>query len=477
MTTDAEARVLNSATPAIPVAAVASWAWALGVGALTAAVYTWYSAWQWTHYAVKSWDLGIFTELFQRYAAWQAPIVDIKGPGFNLLGDHFHPLLVVFTPVFALFPHAFTLLVIQNLCFGAAAAILTRTARRLLGPVLGVALGCAFGLSWGLQYAVDAQFHEIALAVPLLTASLCALLERRWAWAIGCAALLVFVKEDLGWTVAVIAALIAIRARNPRALWLAVWGVGWFAIATFVVLPALNPGHSYGYNDAFAPLAALSSTTFWTLAPPVCVLLIACTGGLMLRSPIAFVVLPTLAWRTTVDSPNYWGLEWHYNAVLMPVAFAALIDGALLLRRSPRRWLHGFGRWAPWVASGLAAASLVVNIPSSAFTGHLPLLSAVIQSAPNPRAAAAGAAVAAIPDGATVETDIGLMSYVVDDHLTYFIENANPAPGCILLDRLAGHDPVSWAGVLDAAERLHPGIPYVIRYHDAGYQLACRSVH
>jgi uncharacterized membrane protein len=165
---------------------------------VTTAAYTAFSALQWRSFAAPSWDLGIFTQLARQYAALEAPIVTIKGEGFNLLGDHFHPLLMLLAPIFAVFPHAFTLLVVQNALFGVAAAALTYGAVRLLGPSTGTLFGLAFGLSWGLQGAVEAQFHEIAFAVPLLALSLTAFLLRKWVACLLWAMPLVFVRRTSG---------------------------------------------------------------------------------------------------------------------------------------------------------------------------------------------------------------------------------------------------------------------------------------
>ena len=43
--------------------------------------------------APGSWDLGIFTEYVRQLAHLHAPVVNIRGAGFNLLGDHFQPIV------------------------------------------------------------------------------------------------------------------------------------------------------------------------------------------------------------------------------------------------------------------------------------------------------------------------------------------------------------------------------------------------
>ena len=150
------------------------------MGSLATALYCALSWSQWIRWDVPSWDNAIFTQLLSSYAAGEGPVVDIKGDGFNLLGDHFHPLLIVLTPVYALFPSALTPMIVQNVLFGASAAVITRCAARAMHPAPAAAIGVAYALSFGLQNAVAVQFHEIALAVPLLAPGLRALRERRW---------------------------------------------------------------------------------------------------------------------------------------------------------------------------------------------------------------------------------------------------------------------------------------------------------
>ena len=155
--------------------------WALGAvcALLAAGLFSWMSVGQWERWDSPSWDLAIFSQLAQDYAHLRAPIVDIKGHGFNLLGDHFHPLLIVLAPIYAVFPSALTLMILQDVLFGSSAAVVTRCALYVLRPAPAVAIGVAYAASFGLQNAVAVQFHEIALAVPLLAFSLTALLREK----------------------------------------------------------------------------------------------------------------------------------------------------------------------------------------------------------------------------------------------------------------------------------------------------------
>ena len=447
-------------------AAATVWALPAGVGALVAALSTVYSLAQWRSFVVRSWDLGIFTQLAARYADLEAPIVHIKGPEYHLLGDHFHPLLVLLGPAYAVAPHAFTLLVVQNVLFGLAAAVVTRAAVPLLGRVVGVLVGVAFGLSWGLQYAVEAQFHEIAFAVLLLAVALVGVLRERWRTAALAAALLVLVKEDLGLTTAVLGVVMAWRARRLSLLWLSAWGAAGFVLATKVVLPALNPDGEWAYGGRVDVLTALSDPlalyapakayTLW--------LLVVVTGAIALRSPFVLLAAPTLAWRFLSTEPGYWEPTWHYSAVLLPIAFVAMLDGIDRARRGRVRWLRQYSRYAPVV--GLTASLMLLpQLPLWQLTNPGLHFSA-------PREQAARDTLAVIPDGAVVETDVGLMSYLVDRTDLYYLGNENPVPEYLLIDRQAGGTPQEWGDVLQVAQLLHPEARFEVVHVQDGYEVA-----
>ncbi|MFS4504900.1 DUF2079 domain-containing protein [Clavibacter sp. Sh2141] len=443
------------------------------VAALVTAVYVLYSALEWRRFTVKSWDLGIFTQLADDYAHLRAPIVSIKGDGFNLMGDHFHPILVLLGPVHAVWPHAFALLVVQAVLIGISVVGVGRLAGRVVGRWGAITVAAAYGLSWGIQGAVAFQFHEIAFALPLLAFALDAVIARRALAAALWAAPLVFVKEDLGLTVAVLGAILALTLHRRVGLALAAWGVVWFALATAVILPAFNREARWDYAsklDAGGALADPLGTIAGLLLAPkletVAFLLLA-GAFIAVRSPLLLLVLPTLAWRFLSPTESYWAPGYHYDAVLMPIVFAAAIDGVARARAGRQSWLHTASRaTVPVIA--VAAIALAVRSPMAELAGPT-----IWQ--PAPRAAEAQAALDQVPAGASVLSDIGLMSYLVDDHEVFWLGNpGNPAPEYVVIDTLGGG---LGPGALNAdqyGEATQAGTTYEIVYAEAGYQVARR---
>lgn len=461
---------------------VAAWAGPLVVALLAAATYVTYSVLQWRRFESPSWDLGIFTQLARRYAHLEAPIVTIKGDGFNLLGDHFHPLLTVLGVPYRLFPHALTLLVVQGLLFAASTYVVGRHAVRLLGALQGTLVGAAYAVSFGLVGAVAAQFHEIAFAVPLLALSLVALLRERWLAAALWAAPLVFVKEDLGLTVAALGLVLwwKMRGRDTQrpslGLWLTGWGFGWTVLSTAVLIPALNTQDQWDYGSRIDVVGI--ATHPWTAITLLVdngskiitlLLLVAITGFIGVRSPILLVALPTIMWRFYADNGYYYGHTWHYSAVLMPVAFAALLDGVLLARRSPRPWLRRYSLAAAPVA--VAVAAMLVPQLDVARLGRPDEL-----WAQSDRAVEARQVLATIPDDATVETDIGLMSYLVDRTDVFYVGNANnPVPDYVLIDQYGGGWNPAPNDAAQYAQDRFAGTTFRIVYDAGGFQLAQRT--
>src|ERR1700683_733592 len=341
----------------------------------------------------SSWDLGIFTEYVKQYANLRAPIVDIRATGFNLLGDHFQPIVAVLAPVFRVFPSAATLLVAQALLAAVSVFAVSQAAREKLGTGPGRAIAIAYGFSWGLQQMVNFDFHEIAFAVPLLAFSLSALARGRTRAVVWWALPLVFVKEDQGFTVAAIGLYLVLsglrgpapdrgtagppaatsgtmqdaEASEPEAgedpatdrepatspppddrgrilagQFLLLWGFAWSFLAIAVIIPHFNPAHQYDYwsdGGILAPGGHVSVFGLigqfmhaWPDKLQTLVMLLLPTAFIPLRAPIAPIPVPSLLLRFMSTDSSFWGTVWHYNATVMPILFIAAVDALARIR-------------------------------------------------------------------------------------------------------------------------------------------------
>ena len=493
--------------------AVSAWWLPAVIACAVAALYISFSLAQWRTLSDPSWDLAIFTEAAQAYSRFEAPIVSIKGPGYNLLGDHFHPILMLLGPIFRFFPSAFTLLIVQDLLIAASVLPIARLAQRFLGRGGAVLVGLAYGLGWGLQGAVAAQFHEVCVAVPLLACAGAAFVERRWGACMAWLAPVILVKEDLGLTVFVAGLALAWRRRGEdRSGMLASLAYALFGIVAFVVtvklfLPAMNPAGTWAYSlDGSATgagtamagaTAAREVPSLWQIlaVPSVKIVtlavLLAGAGVVGARSPWFALVLPTLAWRFagSVDAYYQWS-SWHYNAVLVPIAACALLDviaGWLAPAdapvglaaavetdadcANPAPASSGRRRALAWAAACVPAISLALTATSLPLW-KLPTLT------DSPRLDAAQGAIDAVPVGASVETDTTLLARLVPGRDVYWVGTTvgmDAPPEYVVVDRQS----YAWGGAeVDAeswASAAHPGHTYETIYSAQGFRVARRT--
>ena len=556
---------IRHSIPAVIVVVIGAW------------VMIYYSIVQWeTMKPVPSWDLAIFSELAKAYAHFQTPIVPVKGDGYNLLGDHFHPILILLGPIWRLFPTPLSLLITQDLLLAFSAWPLTRLASRLTNQWVAGGLGLVYVLSWGMQGAVAAQFHEIAFAMPLLAYASVAFVERRWGAVTAWSAPLVLVKEDMGLTVLMIGVAVILTsavpawyrsctvirpggrgadgldaagdtagnapedeaARNRRrglrlGVGMIVGGIAAFLFAIQVFLPAFNINGvwDYGLSSQDQP----TSPDALTHKAMVVVMLILTSGVVGVTSPWLLVVLPTLAWRFLGSVEFYWVWDnWHYNATLMPIALGALldvvarrrahgsyvadhpvrqvgVDGRAVVEPSaraagdasaadesdvdgPRRRPAAFPTWltVPMRHRFVVATSILTAVATGVLTApYLPLWQATNKNfdplaaeakqsdeakrTETHRVAVAHEAIATIPEGATVVTDLSLLAYLVPRAEVSWVGTSGPDKEYIVMSRNSSSQ---W-GTTNAAtwgeQHSKQGADYSLIFNKDGYQIAKRN--
>jgi uncharacterized membrane protein len=451
------------------------------IAALSFGAYFVISLFRLLQLAPGSYDFGIYTEYVKQLSQLHAPVVDVLGPGFNLLGNHFQVALGVLAPFFRVVPSAGTLLFFQALLAAVSVFPVVTAATALTGRSTGRLIGFAYAFSWGLQQMIDFDFHEIALAVPLLAFSVSAVARRRPVAAIAWAMPLVFVKEDQGFTVAaigvVLGATMAFRPPIPALPWgntkiapwgglfLVAWGLFWSAFAIIVIIPHFNPLHQYyfwgdggavGGGKPFSAGALLTQAGGgWPTKGQTLVLLLLPTAFAALGSPIALIALPSLLLRFVSTNTAFWGTAFHYNATVMPILFIAAAEAIARWRRaSALAWplKPGSGAAPPWPGASAAQTLEVFRAARAGIARHGgPLMAAIAVTLAfqfplsnlwhgstyklDAHVAADDAAMAVVPDGATVQTTLDLLAPLAARTDTFWIGNRdNPATQYIVFD-------------------------------------------
>jgi uncharacterized membrane protein len=458
--------------------------WLLAAG-LTI-VYLLISIARYERFAPTSWDLGLFTEEVKQYAHFHAPIDDARSPGYEILGEHFSPIVALLGPFFLVFPTPITLLVAQAALFALGAVPLVRLCAERIGPGAAHAIGAAYGLSFGLAEAVDADFHEVAFAVPIIAFSLCALLRGKHNQAAVWALLLVFAKEDLGITVVLpigIALILWGRALLGAAV--SVAGVAGTLLAVYWIIPSLSPTHTYEYwnkggcADPTRPGGARPVTCLigQSLQNPggkleLLFLLLSITAFVALRSPLVLFAVPNLGSRFITTNATFWGTAWHYNAVLMPILFVAAADGIMRARAAGALTAGSAGRrWARGVSAAMsrhgAVAMLAVAVaivPQYAYNQLFDPNTFTF----NARTQALGQAMAQVPDGVTVETTINMLAPLAARADAFWVGNPVPAdpPQYVVFDQVVSGFSPQIGDVPGFERQRYPAARYTVIYHD-----------
>jgi uncharacterized membrane protein len=372
------------------------------------AAYTWYALANHHRFGTAAWDLGIFTQAVDGYAHLHAPVADVRGRGFNLYGDHFHPIIATLVPLYRLHPRATTLLVAQAALLAWSIVPIGRLAVRRTGNLRGQAVAVGYGLSWGIQAALSFDFHEVAFAAPLLAYALVAFVEQRWRAGVAWTLPLLLVKEEMALVVLAIGLYLLWRRRWWAGAGLAVAGAVTFVLVVFVLIPHVNPEHLNPYVGSYqggqdgqalshrlphAPLLLFDNAekrdTLFRLG--------VVTGFLALRSPLWLLVVPSLLARFLSPLDFYWSSRYHYSLIFMPILFVAFLDAYPRLLASRFRFVRGYTE---------RSAAIVLTV-AIAMAQLYPLKDAVLSPVESwridPPTAAAYRLMARIPDGALVE--------------------------------------------------------------------------
>jgi len=318
--------------------------WAITIACL--AFYLYHAFGDQALYRTTGYDLGIFDQAVRAYAHFQAPMVPLKGAGYNIFGDHFHPIIAVLAPLYWIWDNVGMLLIAQAVLTALSVPVVYRFTRRRTGETMSLLIAAAYGFGWPLQGLIDFDFHEVAFATPLVALAIDALDRRDDRKMLIWCGLLLFVREDMGLLVSLIGLLVLLqrRGRGRLALGMIVAGGLAYWITTSLVIPHFSTAGGFAYGNQFGALGSSvgdaagniithpwhAIRVFFTpsVKTQTLMLLLLPFGLLSLRSPYAVLTLPLFAERFFNSRMNLWTTTFHYNALPWLILTMAMVDGA-----------------------------------------------------------------------------------------------------------------------------------------------------
>jgi uncharacterized membrane protein len=298
-------------------------------------------------------DLGVFDQVIWNSLQGRLFEGTILVGFASKLGNHFSPILLALVPFYAVWSDPIMLLVIQTGALALGAVPIYWFARKNLGQITALVVVAAYFLYPSTQYVNLFEFHEIALATPLLAFALYFLLNYRYAPFLLCLFLAIQTKEEVTFVGVAFGLYIGlIQHRFRFGFTLALLSGIWGAALLLYVIPffrGAENGSSYFFVDRYKYLGN---------SIPEIVLTIVTQPGLVIQHliiprkiefvlqllvPVVLVplaslsvfalALPTFAYLLVSDNPYQTSIQFQYTAPLIPIVFFALIDGLSKIRR------------------------------------------------------------------------------------------------------------------------------------------------
>jgi uncharacterized membrane protein len=213
-------------------------------------------------YASPGYDMGVFDQGVWLLSRFHAPFVTVMGR--DLFGDHTSFILLLAVPLYWVWPHAQTLLLLQTLLLaGAAVPIYLMARRRVQGVWMPTALAGAYLLNPALQWGNLEQFHPDSFLAPLAALAVFAAIEWKPRLLVVAVVAALLVKEDAAALVVPLG--LWVLARRDRRLGLAIvaGAVAWTAFAFLVVIRSLlGTASFYANRIPFGGVAGLLAAPF-----------------------------------------------------------------------------------------------------------------------------------------------------------------------------------------------------------------------
>ena len=419
---------------------------------LSAAGYSALSLYRHNHFASNAFDLAVQDQTVWGYSRFEFIYNTVLGIP-NLLGDHFHPILMVLAPFMWIWDSAGVLLVAQAVLLALAGIPIYLWAERELGLVAAIAFQAAYLCFWGVLAGVVYDFHHVVFAVPAISLALYATLTRRNLLLVAAVAVAMLTREDVAVTLIALGFyVLVIQRRWILGAALMAVNAAWFGLLLGVIIPSLGGGVSYRHwtYDALGtgPLNAAS----YVVQHPLASLKLLFTPAekarvwigsflafalLPLASPLLLVALPSFLERFWSSSPNFWSFHFQYSMLAAPILTFAAMDTCARIRRAwGGRLAIAATKLLPVAAVAASALLMFVVVrPFAEVTTYLP----------DSRVAEIQSCLSSIPADASVAASNALVPHLSHRDAIYLISVRSDADYIVV-------DPSTYSGFFTGEE-------------------------
>ncbi|WPR66287.1 DUF2079 domain-containing protein [Glutamicibacter protophormiae] len=441
----------------------------LGLVMLAAGIlYVVHSFLRFARFESRGYDLGIFDQAVRQYAMFKAPIVPVKGVDFNLLGDHFHPILAVLAPFYWIWNDPRMLGIVLALLLVSTAIPVYLFTRPRFGHLGALLTSAALLLWWPFQAIVNWDFHEIAFGVPIMAWIIWAFDKGRYWLVVGLSASLLLVREDMGITMVAVGIVLLFHRQWLKAALTAALGLLGYLAVTGYLIPLFSPEGEFSYWQYTAlgatagaavvflathPLQSIAILFDHQLKWALWLLTFLPLALLPFASPYVILGAPLFLSRLFNDRLNTWAPVYQYDAIMAPILIMSAVHvlGKLAVRFN---WRRARIIGPAWLLSISVIATLF-------FPMVFPLGKTVTGQGwpPAELITAKERAVAMVPDGVCIEaadslvphlttrTYVGLHGDIGDDLSSWMIIDFN-------VEELGGWDPLTPDQALERATEL-----------------------
>ena len=335
-------------------------------------VFSAFSILSFRNFSMSAYDIGIHAQAIWKLSTGNGLFNTVRG--MSIWGDHCWFVMILYAPLYRLFPGVETLLVLQSSALALAALPLAAIILRRGGGGFAALLFClAWLLSPALQNMNLENYHPEVLAAPFLLWAVERADAGKWKGYLIAIFMSLLCKEDVALTTFVLG--FWVFWKNKRAgIITVILSLIWFFLCLKVFLPLFNNEGFFRFQSGYW------FSQFWhhkfepdfyltTLARPR-VGIYAFKLGLpllflfLLNPLLAAAALPSFIINVLSGNDYLISIEYHYNNQTLPILFAAAAMGYTWLRQKTGNVLTVL------IAAGIFAVSLWANVQWSLLPPH-----------------------------------------------------------------------------------------------------------